>query len=90
MAANLGAAGSGGRVSLATLAAGFALAVVAALPLGFAMGRVYWVHEMLHPIVTGSYAIPPAAFIPFLIVWFGLFAHSRVAIAVIMYFFLRC
>lgn len=70
--------------SLVTLATGFALAVVVALPLGFAMGRVFWVHEMLHPILT---AIPPAAFIPFLIVWFGLFAQSRVAIVVIMCFF---
>lgn len=73
--------------SLATLAAGFALSAVVALPVGFAMGRVYWVREMLHPILTGIYAIPPAAFIPFLIVWFGLFAHSRIAIVVIMCFF---
>jgi NitT/TauT family transport system permease protein/sulfonate transport system permease protein len=73
--------------SLATLATGFALAAIVAIPLGFAMGRVAWVHEMLQPILTGIYAIPPAAFIPFLIVWFGLFAHSRIAVVVIMSFF---
>jgi NitT/TauT family transport system permease protein len=73
--------------SLLTLATGFALATAVALPLGFAMGRVAWVHELLHPLLTGIYAIPPAAFIPFLIVWFGLFVQSRVAIVVIMCFF---
>jgi ABC-type nitrate/sulfonate/bicarbonate transport system permease component len=73
--------------SLLTLAIGYALAAVVALPLGFAMGRVAWVHELLQPVLTGIYAIPPAAFIPFLIVWFGLFAQSRVAIVVIMCFF---
>jgi NitT/TauT family transport system permease protein len=73
--------------SLVTLATGFALAAVVALPLGFAMGRLARVHEMFHPILTGIYAIPPAAFIPFLIVWFGLFAPSRVAIVTIMCFF---
>lgn len=73
--------------SLLTLAIGFALSAVVALPLGFAMGRVWWVREMFHPVLTGLYAIPPVAFIPFLVVWFGLFAESRVAIVVIMSFF---
>jgi ABC-type nitrate/sulfonate/bicarbonate transport system permease component len=48
--------------SLLTLAAGYSLAAVVALPLGFAMGRVAWVSELLHPALTGIYAIPPAAF----------------------------
>jgi ABC-type nitrate/sulfonate/bicarbonate transport system permease component len=73
--------------SLLTLAAGYSLAAVVALPLGFAMGRVAWVSELLHPVLTGIYAIPPAAFIPFLIVWFGLFGQSRIAVVVIMCFF---
>jgi ABC-type nitrate/sulfonate/bicarbonate transport system permease component len=72
---------------LATLVTGFVLSAAVALPLGFAMGRVWWVREMCHPVLTGLYAIPPVAFIPFLIVWFGLFAESRVAIIVIMSFF---
>ncbi len=73
--------------SLATLATGFAISAIVAIPLGFAMGRVWWVREMFHPVLTGLYAIPPVAFIPFLIVWFGLFVESRVAIVVIMSFF---
>jgi NitT/TauT family transport system permease protein/sulfonate transport system permease protein len=73
--------------SLATLVTGFVLSAVVALPLGFAMGRVWWVREMFHPVLTGLYAIPPVAFIPFLVVWFGLFVESRIAIVVIMSFF---
>jgi NitT/TauT family transport system permease protein len=73
--------------SLLTLATGYALAAAVALPLGFAMGRVAWVNELLHPLLTGIYAIPPAAFIPFLIVWFGLFGQSRIAVVIIMCFF---
>jgi NitT/TauT family transport system permease protein len=73
--------------SLGTLATGFAISAMVAIPLGFAMGRVWWVREMFHPVLTGLYAIPPVAFIPFLIVWFGLFVESRVAIVVIMSFF---
>jgi NitT/TauT family transport system permease protein len=73
--------------SLLTLVTGYTLAAVVALPLGFAMGRIAWVHELLHPVLTGIYAIPPAAFIPFLIVWFGLFTQSRIAIVAIMCFF---
>jgi NitT/TauT family transport system permease protein len=73
--------------SLLTLAIGYTLAAVVALPLGFAMGRVAWIHELLQPVLTGIYAIPPAALIPFLIVWFGLFVQSRVAVVVIMCFF---
>jgi ABC-type nitrate/sulfonate/bicarbonate transport system permease component len=48
--------------SLLALAAGYSLAAVVALPLGFALGRVAWVSELLHPLLTGIYAIPPAAF----------------------------
>jgi NitT/TauT family transport system permease protein len=73
--------------SLMTLAAGYLLAAAVALPLGFLMGRVAWVHELLQPVLTAIYAIPPVAFIPFVIIWFGLFTQSRLAIIVLMCFF---
>jgi ABC-type nitrate/sulfonate/bicarbonate transport system permease component len=73
--------------SLLTLTVGFLLAAVVALPLGFLMGRVAWVHELLQPVLTVIYAVPPVAFIPFLIIWFGLFEQSRIAIVIIMCFF---
>lgn len=73
--------------SLLTMVYGFLLAAVVALPLGFAMGRIAWLHELLQPVLTCIYAIPPVAFIPFLIVWFGVFERSRLAIVVILCFF---
>jgi NitT/TauT family transport system permease protein len=73
--------------SLLTLFTGFVLSAVVAIPLGFCMGRVWWVREMFQPVLDALYAIPPVAFIPFLIVWFGLFVESRIAIVVLMSFF---
>lgn len=65
---------------------GFGLAVAVAVPLGIAMGRMPRVNAMLDPIVNALYAIPAVAFVPFLIIWFGLFFESRVALVFIMAF----
>src|ERR1700753_1988796 len=63
--------------SLITLFTGFFSRAAVALPLAFLMGRCAWLHEMLQPVITGIYAIPPVAFIPFFIIWFGLLAQPR-------------
>lgn len=65
---------------------GFGLAVAVAIPLGILMGRMPRVNAMLDPIVSALYAIPAVAFVPFLIIWFGLFFESRVALVFIMAF----
>ena len=70
--------------SLNTLALGFAISLAIAVPLGMLMGRVAAVRQMVQPVVTGLYAIPPVAFVPFLVVWFGLFFPARVALVVLM------
>src|SRR5690606_17633513 len=36
---------------------------------------------------TAIYAIPPVAFAPFLVVWFGLFLEARIALVFLMSFF---
>ena len=66
--------------------AGFGLAVAIAVPLGILMGRLPRVNAMLDPIVSALYAIPAVAFVPFLIIWFGLFFESRMALVFIMAF----
>jgi len=73
--------------SLATLAIGFLLAVVIALPLGFAIGRNAKVAAMVDPVLNAIYAVPPVAMVPFLIIWFGLFFEARVALVFLMSFF---
>jgi NitT/TauT family transport system permease protein len=70
--------------SLGHMLVGFAIALGVALPLGILMGRVRRVAWLLDPLVAALYAIPPVAFVPFIIVWFGLFFEARVALVAVM------
>jgi len=72
--------------SLQHLAVGFALAFGIALPLGILMGRNPRLNAAVDPIISALYAIPSVAFVPFLVIWFGLFFESRVALVFIMAF----
>lgn len=58
--------------SLLRVGSGFALAVVVGVPLGFAMGYVRRVDTNFDPIVSTLRPIPPIAWIPLAILWFGL------------------
>ncbi len=73
--------------SLGHLVLGYGLAVLAAVPLGFLMGRSPTVFHALDPVINAIYAVPPVAFVPFLIIWFGLFFPARVALVFLMCFF---
>jgi len=73
--------------SLVQLALGFALTLVIAVPLGMVIGRYRVLREMFEPVINAIYAIPPVAFVPFLIIWFGLFFEARVALVFLMSFF---
>ena len=70
--------------SLGVLSAGFAISLVVAVPLGILLGRNDTVRRAVEPVVTAIYAIPPVAFVPFLVVWFGLFLPARIALVVLM------
>lgn len=70
--------------SVGHLALGYLLALVVAVPLGFLMGRSVIVFDLLDPWVTNLYSIPSVAFVPFLIIWFGLFFAGRVALVFLM------
>jgi len=63
---------------------GYALAMAAAVPLGFLMGRSETVFRMFDPVVNAIYAVPTIAFVPFLIIWFGLFFPGRTALVFLM------
>jgi NitT/TauT family transport system permease protein len=61
--------------SIATLSrvlAGFAVGAALALPLGLVMGASERVHQLCNPLVQILRPIPPIAYIPLAIVWFGL------------------
>lgn len=58
--------------SLYRIAVGFALAAVIGIPLGIAMGRVRWIFEVVDPFLEFFRPVPPLAYIPVLVVWFGI------------------
>jgi NitT/TauT family transport system permease protein len=70
--------------SLTQLAIGFALSLAVAVPLGVVIGRSSLLARMFEPLISALYAIPPVAFIPFLIIWFGLFLEARIALVFLM------
>lgn len=57
--------------SLELLFAGFALSVVAGIPIGLAMGRFRWVENVLDPYVSFLYSLPHVVFVPLFVVWLG-------------------
>lgn len=73
--------------SLVQLAIGFGLTFATAVPLGIVIGRSPVLSRITEPVITAVYAIPPVAFVPFLIIWLGLFTEGRVALIVLMSFF---
>lgn len=58
--------------SLLRVGAGFGLAVLIGVPLGFAMGYFRKIDSNLDPIISTLRPIPPIAWIPLAILWFGL------------------
>jgi len=63
---------------------GLFLALGAAIPLGFLMGRNETAFQMFDPVVNAIFSIPSISFVPFLIIWFGLFFEARVALVFVM------
>lgn len=70
--------------SLAQLGLGFGLALAVAVPLGIIIGRSTMLTHMFEPVISALYAIPPVTFVPFFIIWFGLFFEARVALVFLM------
>jgi ABC-type nitrate/sulfonate/bicarbonate transport system permease component len=65
--------------SLGRVAQGFGLAAVAALGLGLLVGLCVPLRLMTEPVVEFVRPIPPLAFLPMFLVWFGLGEASKVA-----------
>jgi NitT/TauT family transport system permease protein len=58
--------------SLYRVVGGFLIGAGLALPLGLLMGAKGWIHDLLNPVLQVLRPIPPIAFIPLAILWFGL------------------
>ncbi|MGE5597842.1 MAG: ABC transporter permease [Bacteroidota bacterium] len=74
-------------VTLGEAGGGFALALLAALPLGTALARWPWLEKLLAPYVVGSQAIPIVALAPLLVLWFGTGFLPKILVAALVAFF---
>jgi NitT/TauT family transport system permease protein len=66
--------------SLAVFAAGYALAIVTGVALGVLMGGVPRLGETLEIYVNALNATPRVAFIPLIILWFGLGTNAKIVV----------
>ncbi len=66
-------------VSALRILAAFALSVAVAFPLGIMMGSFDAVNRLFNPIVAPLRYMPITAFIPLLILWFGIYEKQKIA-----------
>jgi NitT/TauT family transport system permease protein len=66
-------------VSTKRILISFALAVAVALPLGVLMGAFEPVKRFFEPVVAPFRYMPISAFIPLLVVWFGIYEGQKIA-----------
>jgi NitT/TauT family transport system permease protein len=70
-----------------TTMAGFALGVVVGLMLGFTVGSSRVIYNALYPLLVAFNSVPKAAFVPILVVWFGIGAVPAILTAFLICFF---
>jgi NitT/TauT family transport system permease protein len=74
-------------MSLGTLFVGFFLAVLVGVLLGVLMGRFREVEHFFDLYINALMSAPATAFVPVLILWFGLGVESRIAVVFLFSFF---
>ena len=60
-----------------TTMAGFAIGVAVGLLLGVLVGSSRFIYSALYPLLVAFNSIPKAAFVPILVVWFGIGTRAR-------------
>ena len=66
---------------------GFALAIVVGVMLGFLVGSSRAAYAALYPLLVGFNAVPKAAIVPILVVWFGIGLGPGILTAFLISFF---
>jgi len=66
---------------------GFGLSIVVGTLLGFMIGSSRMAYAAMYPLMTGFNAVPKAAFVPILVVWFGIGVGPAVLTAFLISFF---
>lgn len=67
--------------------AGFGLAIVVGVLLGFLIGSSRVAYAAVYPLMTAFNALPKAAFVPILVVWFGIGIGPAILTAFLISFF---
>lgn len=67
--------------------AGFGLAIVVGVLLGFVIGSSRLAYAAIYPLMTAFNALPKAAFVPILVVWFGIGPGPAILTAFLISFF---
>lgn len=66
---------------------GFGLAIVVGVLLGFIVGSSRLAYAAVYPLMTAFNALPKAAFVPILVVWFGIGVGPAILTAFLISFF---
>ena len=67
--------------------AGFGIAIVVGVLLGFVIGSSRLAYAAVYPLMTACNAVPKAAFVPILVVWFGIGVGPAILTAFLISFF---
>lgn len=67
--------------------AGFGIAIVVGVLMGFVIGSSRIAYAAVYPLMTAFNALPKAAFVPILVVWFGIGAGPAILTAFLISFF---
>lgn len=66
---------------------GFGISIVVGVVLGFIIGSSKTAYSALYPLMTAFNALPKAAFVPILVVWFGIGVAPAIVTAFLISFF---
>ena len=75
-----GELGTNASVTLQEFVEGFVPSIVVGVVFGVVLALVKPLRELLDPLLTAIYTAPMIAFIPILVLWFGVGAYSKVVI----------
>lgn len=74
-------------ISTSRIVISIVLAMVLAVPLGLAMGRIHWLGRLLNPIVYLLYPLPKVVFLPIIVVLMGLGNWPKIFLITLVVFF---
>ena len=70
-----------------TTMVGFGISILVGVFLGFVIGSSRMAYDAFYPLMTAFNALPKAAFVPILVVWFGIGAGPAILTAFLISFF---